>query len=128
MWWPFIEGRRGQAGWPAWRRAAPPAALLAPRQSLSRSFAGMSAPVGDDGTRANEGYLAALMRPASLSPPVKGVGLLPLLLMHSEHLILAACLTKGERVGPAGLHFGRVFLCNNSLCKTNDLKMFDSKF
>ena len=86
-WWPFIEACRGRAGRPAWHRAAPPAALLAPRQSLSRSFAGMSAPVGDDGTRAKEGYLAALMRPASLSPPVKGVGLLPLLLMHSKTLI-----------------------------------------
>ena len=95
-------------------RGVPRAASRAPRRSLARRHAGMSAPVGDDGTRAKEGYLAALMRPASLSPPVKGVCLLPLLLMHSEHLILVACLIKGERVGPAGLHFGRVFLCNNS--------------
>ena len=46
----FIEGHRGQAGRPVGRRAAPLVAMLSSRRSLSRSFAGMSAPVGDDGT------------------------------------------------------------------------------
>ena len=86
-WWPFIEVRRTRAGRPVGHRAAPLAAVLRPRRCLDHRHAGMSAPVGDDGTRAKEGYLAALMRPASLSPPVKGVGLLPLLLKHSNSLV-----------------------------------------
>ena len=88
-WWHFIEGRRGQAGRPAWRWAAPPAALFAPRRRLARRLAGGSALVGDDGTRAEEGCRAALMRPTGLSPPVKGVGLLLLLLKHSNSLVPA---------------------------------------
>ena len=54
-WWPSIEARRDRASRPVWRWAAPSTAMLPPRRSLSRSFAGMSAPVGDDETRAEEG-------------------------------------------------------------------------
>jgi len=64
----FIEGRRGQAGQPAWRRAAPPAALLAPRRSLARRLAGDHAPVGDDVTGAVGRRRAAMIRPAGLPP------------------------------------------------------------
>jgi hypothetical protein len=68
-WWPFIEAHRGRAGQPVGLRAAPPVAILRPRRSLFRRHAGMSAPVGDDGTRAKEGCRAAIMRLAVLSPP-----------------------------------------------------------
>ena len=66
----FIEGRWGQAGRPVGRQAAPPAALLAPRQSLARRLAGDPALVGGDATRAEEGCWAAMMRPAGLSSPL----------------------------------------------------------
>ena len=64
----FIEGRRGQAGQPAWRRAAPLAALLARRRSLARRLAGDHAPVGGDATQAEERHRAAMMRPAGVLP------------------------------------------------------------
>ena len=67
-WWPFIGARRGRAGRPAWRRAAPPAAFLAPRQCLLRRLAGAHALVGGNGTRAEEEHRAAMMRPAGLPP------------------------------------------------------------
>ena len=64
----FIEGRWGQAGRPVGRQAAPPAALLAPRQSLARRLAGDHAPVGGDATQAEERHRAAMMRPAGVLP------------------------------------------------------------
>ena len=67
-WWPFIEAHRDRASRPIWRWAAPLAAMLPPRRSLSRSFAGMSALVSDNGTRAEERRRAAMMRPAGLLP------------------------------------------------------------
>ena len=67
-WWPSIEARRDRASRPIWRWAAPSAAMLPPRRSLSRSFVGMSAPVGDNRTRAEERRRVAMMRPAGLLP------------------------------------------------------------
>ena len=64
----FIEGRKGQAGRPAWRRVAPPAALLAPRRSLARRLAGDHAPVGDDAMGAVERRRAAVIRLTGLPP------------------------------------------------------------
>ena len=67
-WWPFIEGRRGQADRPAWRRPAPPVALLAPRRRLVRRPAGDDAPMGGDATRSVERRRAAVIRPPGLPP------------------------------------------------------------
>ena len=64
----FIEGRKGQAGRPAWRRPAPPTAFLAPRHCLARRPASDDAPMGDDATGAVERRRAAVIRPAGLPP------------------------------------------------------------
>ena len=66
--WPIIEGSRSQAGRPAWRRPAPPVALLAPRRRLVRRPAGDDAPVGGDVTGVVERRRAAVIRPAVLPP------------------------------------------------------------
>ena len=94
--WPFIGARRGRAGRPAWRRAAPPAAFLPPHQCLLCRLAGAQALVGGDGTRAEERRWSAMMRLAGLpSPlPVKGVGLIALLLMHSKSSVPCCLLAK----------------------------------
>ena len=64
----FIEACRGQAGRPVGRRAATPAAMLAPHRSQARSLVGAHAPVGDNATGAVERRWAAMMRSAGLPP------------------------------------------------------------
>jgi hypothetical protein len=103
VWWPFIEARKGQAGRPVVCRPALPMASLAPRRSLASRLVGMSAPVGDDGTRAEEGCRVAMMRPASQSPPCAKCRPPP---FASDALKVSdSCcpLTKCGDVGPTGL-------------------------
>ena len=101
-WWPSIEARRDRASRPVWHWAAPSTAMLPPRRSLSRSFAGMSALVGGDATRAEERRRATMMRPASLPSLCTMITSTLACLLHTQSL--SSLLPPGQmRACGAGL-------------------------